>query len=754
MTSKFVRTEAEFEGRVTEVWTLVDDDDELPPWPESAGLDVVGRPAQRHDGPLRAAGAAQYTVDVQLPGMLHAAVLRSPIAHAQVTGLQLDAARRVGGVRAVIGPNAPLPCTPVVPLLTAAPKYSGQAIALVAADTPAQAQLALKELSLEFQALAHVVDPVEAVSNMRLAEEPREESRGDVEAAFAGADTTIEFELETPDHLQTPFEAHAAVARWDEDDLTVWLSTQGMFNARRQLANVFALPESRVRVLCEFIGGGFGGKQDAGWEAIAAAVLARVTGRPVRLVNDRHAEHLVGGRRARAKHNVRLAANRDGRLLAVESLTIVDQGQGGLIHLPRVMLTLPMSMYECDNVGAMVFLAGTNRAGQNAFRAPGMMEATTAFEQAIDELALAIDLDPLELRRINHADHDVVSGRPYSSKHLSACFDRAAKLAGWEAREQLRAPQLDGLLRGMGCAAHICWGAGAPPAHVTIRIDAAGRAWVATGIQDIGTGTLTAAQLVAAEELGLPLEHVQVVGGDTGLNLFGPVAGGSTTVPSVLPAVRVAAQKARELLLSLANDVLGVPACELQLRQGRLRSLSSTVDLPVTDVTQRLGRGTIEASGSRMPNAGDVKVQSFGCQIAQVAVDPAVGEVRVERIVAVHDVGRIINPLGASSQVEGGVLQGMAFAMSEELVIDPTTGTPVNAYLDDYKLPTIIDTPEIIVDFIDIADDAVPAIGARGLGEPPIIPTPAAIANAFAHATGRRCRALPMTRARVLEALA
>jgi xanthine dehydrogenase YagR molybdenum-binding subunit len=401
----------------------------------------------------------------------------------------------------------------------------------------------------------------------------------------------------------------------------------------------------------------------------------------------------------------------------------------------------------------MAFPVRTNLRAQNAFRAPGVMEGVTLLEQAVDELAVALELDPLELRRRNHADRDQASDLPYSSKRLLECYDRAAGLAGWADRERLREPQPDGLLRGMGCATQIWWGGGGPPSHATVRLDGQGHALVATGIQDIGTGTLTTARIVAAEELGFPLDRVRVTGGDTGPNLYAPVAGGSMTTPSVMPAVRSAAAKARKTLLQLASDVLEIAAEDLTVRDGRIRSRDGALDVDVTEVTGKLGDATIDGTGTRGPNPDGFRVQTFGCQIAQVAVDPALGEVRVERIVAVHDVGRIVNPLGASSQVEGGVLQGMAFALSEELVLDPTTGVPVNATLDDYKLPTIADVPEIVVDFVDRPDENLPNVGAKGLGEPPIVPTAAAIANAFAHATGRRSRALPLTRARVLEAL-
>lgn len=746
---RFVRTQREMEGRFEDVFVLVDDDDLTEAWPPEAELQHVGRPAPRQTGHLRASGAAEFTVDVQLAGMLHAHVLRSPIAHGRLTQLELDAAAGLPGVRAVLGPGSAVGFGGR-PLLTDEPAYAGQPVAVVAADTAAQAVAAIRALQPAFEPLPHVVDPDEALRDQRFTQEPDETTRGDVDAAWGEADVVVEVELETPAHVQTPLEPHAAVARWEAGELTAWVSTQGMFDARRELARRFGLPSERVRVITHFVGGGFGAKQGAGTEAILAAELARVTGRPVRLVNDRHAEQLDGGRRAWTRQAVKLGARRDGSLVAVEAAAVVSMGTGGWL----IPVTEPaQTLYAVENVQAMVFPLKTNLRAQNAFRAPGVTEGTTVFEQAVDELALALALDPLELRRRNHVERDQRSGLPYSGKHLLACYDRAAELAGWAQRDALREVQPDGLLRGLGCATQIWWGGGGPPAHATVRLDAAGHAIVTTGIQDIGTGTLTAAQIVAAEELGLPLDRVHVRGGDTGPNLYGPVSGGSMTTPAVMPAVRSAAGKVRRTLLGLAADVFEIAAEDLTVADGRIRSRDGALDVELVEVTEKLGNATIDGAGSRGPNPDDLRVHTFGCQIAQVAVDPAVGEVRVERIVAVHDVGRIVNPLGASSQAEGGILQGMAFALTEELVVDPHTGLPVNATLDDYKVPTIADVPEIVVEFVDVPDEAMSTVGAKGLGEPPIIPTAAAIANAFAHATGRRCRALPLTRARVLETL-
>jgi xanthine dehydrogenase YagR molybdenum-binding subunit len=673
------------------------------------------------------------------------------VAHGRVRSLDVDAAKAVPGVRAVLTPESDLSLTVLSPLLVGEPEFAGQPIAVVAADTLEAAETGVKALALDLEVLGHVVDPQQAVNEQRFVGEPTDDARGDAEAALAESEVTIELELETPAQIQSPLEPHGAVASWDGDRLTAWVSTQGMFAAREELARAFDLRADDVRVRTEYVGGGFGGKQGAGFEALAAAELSRITGRPVRLVMDRHAEQLVGGRRASTRQTIRLGAKRDGTLTAIDADAVVSMGQGGWVF---PVMSPVRTIYQCADVRALTFPAKTNLRPQNAFRAPGVMEGVTALEQAMDELANVLGIDPLELRRLNHAERDQVSGLPYSSKQLLACYDRAAELAGWASREDLKKPQKDGLLRGMGCATQIWWGGGGPPSHATIRLDSQGHAAVVTGIQEIGTGSLTAAQLVAAEELGLPIDHVRVIGGDTAPNVYGPVAGGSQTTPSVMPAVRSAAAKVRKTLLQLAGDVFEISAGDLEVKDGRIRSHDGAIDEPVTEVTEKLGNATIDGSGSRGPNPDGFVINTFGCQIAQVAVDPALGEVRVERIVAVHDVGRIVNPLTASSQVEGGVLQGVGFALSEQLVIDPTTGVPVNGHLDEYKVPTIADVPEIVIDFPHIPDANLPNVGAKGLGEPPIVPTAAAIANAFAHATGRRAAALPLTRDRVLEALA
>ncbi|MGZ8688106.1 MAG: xanthine dehydrogenase family protein molybdopterin-binding subunit, partial [Gaiellaceae bacterium] len=441
--ARLVKTETEMEGRYHEVWVLVDEEDDVETWRAGDELALVGRPTPRHDGAARAAGQVRYTVDVRLAGMLHAAVLRSPVAHGRVTRLDLEAARRSPGVRAVLGPDTELAFTTRTPAFAAEPAYAGQPIAAVAADTLEQALAALAALAPEIEPLPHVVDPDEALGEQRFTSEPAEESRGDAQAALAAAEVKVEVELQTPAQLQTALEPHAAVASWDGGELTAWVSPHGMFAARDELAKCFGLRKDQVRVVTEYVGGAFGAKQGAGFEALAAAELARLSGRPVSLVNDRHAEQLDGGRRSATRQTVRLGARRDGTMVAIDADAVVAMGQGGWVF---PVLVPARTLYRCDDVHTMTFPVKTNLRPQNAFRAPGVMEGTAVFEQAIDELAAACGIDPLELRRRNHADVDQVSGLPYSSKELRACYDRAAELAGWDDRDALRQPQADGLL--------------------------------------------------------------------------------------------------------------------------------------------------------------------------------------------------------------------------------------------------------------------------------------------------------------------
>ena len=634
-------------------------------------------------------------------------------------------------------------------MLTDEPVYAGAAVAAVAADTADAADAGLIALQPQYEVLDFLIDLDAGVEAQRFLGEPSDDERGDAEAALKAADVTVETDYRAPAQLHNSLESHCAVADWRPDGLTAWCSTQGIYSARSELAATFGLELDQVRVLCEYMGGGFGAKigcGDTGRDRDRALAPNRA---------GRCGWCCPAARRTCPPDSARRptctsssGATRDGVLTAIEAHAVMGLGSAGW-SFP--VLEPVKAVYQCDNVHTMVLPIRQNLGPSAAFRAPGVMEGTWALENAMDELAEALGIDPLELRRRNHADRDQGGGRAYSSKRLLACYDRAEQLSGWSDREQLRG---DGRIRrGMGCATQYWWGGGAPPAYAEVRIGRTARPVLTVGLQDLGTGTITASAIVVAERLGVPVESVKVQAGDTSLAAHGPMSGGSMTLSSIAPAVRSAGHHARTQLLELAADLFEIAASDLTLEDGEVRSIDGTLRRPITELTSKLGNAWVTGRGSRGPNPADLAVNTFGCQVAQVAVDTATGVVTIERIVAVHDVGRIINPMGARSQAQGGILQGIGFAMTEERVVDPTTGTVVNPGLEDYKIPTMADTPEIVCEFIDDPDPSLP-LGVKGLGEPPIIPTAGAIGNAIAHALGVRLHEAPYTPRRVLEALA
>ncbi len=743
--ARLVRTEAVVEGRTEIRYTLVEDDD-TPEWEPGERPPLIGEPAARVSAGPRTAGTARFTTDIVLPGMLEAAILRSPHPNARLTGLDVEAALAVDGVRAAFGP-ADSPGGQESPVLTDAPGYAGAPVAAVAADSRAALRAGLAALQPRYETTGFVVDLDEALSRQDLFSDPSEYERGDVESGFADSAATVEATHDMPAQLHSSLEPHCAVADWRPDGVTVWCSTQSIYGIRDDVASTFDLDPERVRVICEFVGGAFGAKFGSGAVVPLATELSRRAGRPVRLVLSRREEQTTTGYRTPASITLKVGASADGTLQAIEGEGAIGLGSDGWTY---PIMEPAKSVYACPNVHTIVVPLRQNLGPAAAFRAPGVMEGTFALEGTLDELAEQLGIDPLELRRRNHSQNDPATGRPYTSKRLLECYDRAAELAGWDGRDQLRS---DGRIRrGMGCAGQFWWGGGGPPAYAEVRIGKRARATVTVGLQDLGTGVQTACAIVAAERLGVPVESITVRAGDTALAGHGPFSGGSMTMASIVPAVRAAGHKVRQQILQLAGDMFEIGVDDLTLENGEIRSVDGALVHPITEVTGKLGNAWVTGSGSRGPNPEGMAVNTWGCQIATVAVDTATGELRVEKVVAVHDVGRIINSMGARSQVAGGVLQGVGFALMEERVVDPNTGLVVNANLEDYKVPTIADMPEIVCDFVGEPDPHL-AVGVKGLGEPPIIPTTAAIANAFAHATGVRLRETPFSPRRILEAL-
>ncbi len=736
--ARLIRTEREVEGRVEESWILVEEDG-LEQWPEGP-LATVGRPAERVDGPERARGEARYTADVQLPGMVHAAVLRSPHAYAVATRVDLERARSAPGVRAVLGPGE-------CPGLESEAGYAGSAVAAVAADTFGEAVAALDLVECEWEVRDALFDPDEAVARGALHGKPRRHSRGDVEAALADADVVVEAEYRTQTLLHNALETHQSVCEWEGGRLTVYTSTQFVWEVRDQVADELGLAREDVRVVCRFMGGGFGAKNVAGDHTLVAAVLARRTGRPVRCALTRREENLDAGNRNATIQRLTAAARADGTLVALRGEYVCALGWEG--WLPSTAGPMQM-LYACDNVETVEYGARLNTAPMDAFRAPGFVEGAWGVEGLLDELAAKLDMDPLELRMRNHADADPKDGRPFSAKNLMECYRRAEP--HWERRHEVRTRSEGAWRRGVGLASQMWFGSAAPPSYATVRIESDGRATVVTAMQDIGTGTRTAMAQIAAEELGLPLERVRVELGDSSRGGYAVVSGGSSTTPTMGPAVRSAAADAKRQLVEIAAQRFAVEEGILDVRGGNIVAAHGG-SWPVEEVTSLFEHAQILGKGACGPNPTGMRVLTFGAQVAEVAVDVETGEVRVERVFAVHDVGRIVNPLGASSQVEGGIIQGIGHTLSEQRLVDPSSGSVLTQTLDAYKIPTIADVPEIACEFVDRPDAHLTNLGSKGLGEPPIIPIAPAIANAIRDATGADVRSLPITREEMLRAL-
>jgi CO/xanthine dehydrogenase Mo-binding subunit len=736
--ARLIRTEKEVEGRYEDVWIVVDED-ALDQWPEGP-LKTVGQKVPRVDGLMRVRGEAPYTADLQLPAMLHTAVLRSPYARARVTSIDLEPALSAPGVRAVVGPAD-------LDELTDEPAYVGHAIAAVAADTFGQAQAAVERVAIEWDVLEPLLDPDEAVRQESFVSDVARYERGDFERALAEADVVVEAEYRTQVVLHNSMETHQAVCHWEDDGITIYISTQYIWGIRASMAAALGLPPDKVRVICHAMGGGFGAKNSPGDYTPIAAELAKRTGRPVKCALTRREENVAAGNRNATIQRLTAGATSDGTLVALGGDFVNAVGHSGWSATTEG----PMKMlYACENVRTTQYPAKLNLPPMAAFRAPGFVEGTFALECLLDELAGKLGIDPLELRRRNYADSDRTDDRPFSSKNLAECYRRAEP--HWAKRDEVRARSKGPWKHGIGLASQIWYGGGGPPSYAWIRVGSDGRAQVVTAMQDIGTGTRTAMAQIAAEELGIPVEHVQVSLGDSARGPFASISAGSSTVPSMGPAVRSAAGDAKRQIIEIAAQRFHLEERVLDLRDGQIVSADGG-SWPLTEITSLLESGQILGKGARGPNPAGMQVLTFGVQVAEIAVDVETGEVRVDKIVAIHDVGRVINALGAESQVEGGIIQGIGHTLSEERIVDPSTGSILTRTLDAYRMPTIADVPEIVTDLVDVPDPHLTNLGSKGLGEPPIIPVAAAIANAIRDATGAEIRSLPITREEMLRAL-
>ena len=715
--------------------TVDADDRDAEPWGLDAKLAVVGKDTLRVDGLAKATGAAKFTYDVNRPNMAFAKALRCPYGHARVKAIDATAAQALPGVLAVTvraGPGTRL-------------TYAGSIVAAVCAESETRLDDALASIRVEYEVLPCVVDATEALAadaprvdenQGNRAEAPPRRPQGDPEKALAEAEVKVTAEYRTNVQTHVALEPHGSVAEIDaEGNLTLWTSTQSTWGCRRDAAQVAGIPEAKVRVLTEYMGGGFGCKFGLDACDRIAVEFAKQTHRPVKYMNDRREEHLTGGNRPDSVQRLTSGGTKDGTItvLSGETYGTPGNGRGGAGAANAVLYGIPnVRMRHAD--------VSTFAGSQRAFRAPGHPQGVFALESAVDELAFALRMDPLELRRKNDR-HPV----------RSVEWRIGAERIGWEEhRRKVPGSDAGPVKRGLGCAGGT-WGQPGGGDHVVnLTVGRDGSVVVMNCTQDLGTGTKTVFAVLVAEELGIAPAAVTVKIGDTNFPA-GPASGGSTTASSIGPPAREAALRAKEAIRALVAKEWGVSEGDVRFEGGKV--LAGAKDTTFEKACSLLPPEGLAVSGQRRRNYAGFSGSVGGCQFVQAAVDVETGVVRVEKVVAVHDAGRIVDTLTARSQVNGGVIQGISYALFEERRLDRAQGDMVNPTYDTYRILGMADCPEIDVVFMDVAN-GINNVGMMGLGEPATVPTAAAVANAVFNAIGARVREIPMTPQRVLAALA
>ena len=722
---------------------------------------VIGAPVDRIDGPLKVSGAAPYPSDFTFPDLTHAVLVQSTIAAGTIRRIDASKAEAAPGVLAVLthqnapalaeAPMTPLGPPPPWPFKNNRIVHQGQHVAVVVAGTREQAAAAARLVELDYEEAVPVLSIDDPCAPVLLNRWGQDVDRGDVTAALASAEVVYDEIFTTAPVTNNPMGLFATVARWDGHQLTVHDSSQDPMSTRRALATVFDLPETDVRVLVPYLGGGFGAGLRAWPHVILTALASRVVGRPVKLVLTRPQMFTSVGHRPETLQRVRLGATRDGRLVAVDhegTSTIGALDDGGVE--PVTLVT--GNAYSCPNVATHDRRARLNIPSPHWMRGPGTTQGNFAVESALDELSYTVGIDPIELRLRNYTEVHPGSGRPWSSKALRECYRVGAERFGWARRTRDIGSMRDGnWLVGFGMAG-VTFTSGQAPCQVTVSIRRDGSAHVRSAATDLGTGTYTIATQVTAELLGLGIDQVQVEIGDSNLP-FAPYSGGSGMATSLSGAIHDAVGKLVRAFVEVVGDdqsspLRGRSPDELTTRQGGIHVVDSpSIGETYVAILARHGLARIIAHGERNPQADGASAPpsgSFAALFAEVRVDADLGLLRVARVVSVVDAGRILNEKLARSQVIGGAVMGIGMTMLEETVFDPETGRIANATFGDYLIPANADIPDIDVVFVG-APDTVRPIGIKGIGEIGVVGVSAAIANAVYHATGRRIRSLPIT---------
>ena len=716
-------------------------------------MSAIGAPVTRVDGPLKVTGGARYAAEVRPEGLLYAATADSTIPAGRIASIDTGAAGRAPGVIAVLThlnvPRLPYRTPEERPAVDPVSgdqlrvldgpevKFGGQPVALVVARTQAEAEhgAALVVVRYERDAAARTrFDPALArPASAEAAKKGRgpQTHKGDPDAAFAAAPVTIDRRYGQAREQHNAMEPHATVASWDGDRLTLWSKTQWVGNERDEIARRFGLPSDHVRVINPFVGGAFGSALRSWPHVTLAAIAARHVGRPVRLELTRRQLYIAIGYRPATRQRVMLGAERDGRLTALVHELVAQTSTYEEFAEPA--LAPAQTTYACPNRRTRYDLVEMNASTPCPMRGPGWATGLIGQEMAMDELAEALRIDPIELRLRNFAERDPAKDLPWSSNRLRDCYARGAERFGWATRpREPRTMRRARELVGMGMATAIYHSASYPTsASATLQAD--GSVVIRCATTDMGPGTYTSATQVAADTLGLPIGRIRFELGDS---TFPPAKehGGSTTIASVGPAVEAACKALRVKLEALAADHGGGadPAALLG----------------------RAGLTQLDAQASVVPpdEAKKYSTVGFGAVFAEVGVDADLGTIRVTRVIGAYDAGRIVNPRLARSQALGGMIGGIGMALFEDAEWDERLGRVANATLAEYLLPVNADTHALEAIFVESAEPVMNPLGVKGCAELGLCGVAPAIANAIWHATGKRMRDLPITSAKLLMA--
>ncbi len=685
----------------------------MPSWPEKRTH--IGAHTKRVDGPAKVSGEAKYASDVQPEGWLYGMILRSKWPKAKITKIDLDKARSIPGIKAAVLAREGERTV----------RYYGEELAAVAGTTKQACLDALRAIAVQAKPLPFVVREEDAKeeTSPRVWEDtpnlskPHVNERGEVDKAFGECSAVVEGTFSTPVQLHHPLETHGNTVSWTDEGVTAWASTQGVFSVRDGLAGTLKVPQSQVRVISDYMGGGFGSKFGPGVEGALAAQLSRAAKAPVRLMLTRFDEALAVGNRPSSFQKLKLGATADGKLHAfeMENLGTAGIGSGGQTEGGGGGAEIPQPyIYHVPNIRVKQYGVNINAGSSRAFRAPGHPPASYGMESILDELAVKMNADPVELRIKN--DPSEVRRKEYQL---------GAERFGWKQKYKKPGSSPGTLKTGVGCAG-ASWGGGGQGTQAEAQVNADGSVEIRCGTQDLGTGTRTLIAVLAADLLGLKPDQIKVRIGDTRFPPSGG-SGGSTTAASVSPAIYDVCTKALE---------------ELQSKSGVTDSKGPNW----TGACRKLGVQPLVVSGKWQQ--GLSSSGAGGVQFAEVEVDTETGFVKVKKVTCVQDGGMFVNKLTAESQVNGGIIMGIGYALYEERIMDRQSGVVLNPNFETYKLPALADIPEIDIVLLDM-----PERGVIGIGEPVTIPTAAAVANAVANALGVRVASLPITPPRVLHAL-